>query len=110
MLLDLHVSGTATSPRVSWDTKAMQARLAGRASEALTQQTKKLEEDARRLAQQELARQLGAPRDSTAPSVSSKSARDSLERSAKDIFKTLFGKPKQPQPPPPAPAPDTTHH
>ena len=114
VLLDLHLSGNAASPRVSWDTKAMQARLAGRASEALKEQSKKLEEDARRLAQQELARQLGAPKDSTAPSLSDKAARDSLERAAKDLFKNFFGKPKQPPPAPaPAPspqAPDTTHH
>ena len=119
VLLDLHVSGNAKSPRVALDTKAIQARLAGRASEALTQQTKKLEEDAKRVAQQELARQLGAPRDSTAPALSNKAARDSLEHAAKDLLNSFFGKPKKPAAsatppatPPPAPtsAPDTTHH
>src|SRR5262249_6847459 len=43
LLLDLHVSGTTTSPRVSLDTQAMQARLAGRVSDALAQQSRKLE-------------------------------------------------------------------
>jgi hypothetical protein len=111
VLLDLHLSGTTTSPRVSWDTRAMQARLAGRVSDALTQQSKKLEADAKAAAQQALMQQLGAPKDSTAPNLNSKATRDSLERAAKDLFKNFFGKPKQPSPPPPpAQAPDTTQH
>ena len=115
VLLDLHLSGTTTSPRVAWDTKAMQARLAGRVSDALTQQSRKLEADAKAAAQQALLQQLGAPRDSTAPNLNSKATRDSLERAAKDLFKNFFGKPKQPASPPPAqpapaPAPDTTKH
>jgi len=116
VLLDLHVSGSTTSPRVSLDTKAIQARLAGKVSDALTQQGKKLEADARDAAHQALMQQLGAPKDSTKPALdlNSKSTRDSLAREAKDLFKNLFGKPKPPSPPPtqpaPAPAPDTTKH
>jgi hypothetical protein len=108
VLLDLHVSGNAKSPRVSLDTKAIEARLAGRVSEALTEQSRKLEADAKAAAQQALMQQLGAPKDSTAPKLdlNSKATRDSLAREAKDIFKNLFGKPKPPPTPPP---PDTTH-
>jgi len=108
VLLDLHVSGNAKSPRVSLDTKAIQERIAGRVSEALTQQSKKLEADARAAAQAALMQQLGAPKDSTAPKLdlNNKATRDSLAREAKDLFKNLFGKPK-----PAAPAvPDTTGH
>src|SRR5262249_29342219 len=43
MLIDLHVGGSANSPRVSWDTKAMQSRLVGRASAAIEAQRAKLE-------------------------------------------------------------------
>jgi len=111
VLLDLHVSGSTTSPRVSLDTKAIQARLAGRVSDALTEQTRKLEADAKEAARQSL---LGAPGDSTKPKLdlNSKSTRDSLAREAKDIFKNLFGKPKPASPPAPTPssAPDTTQH
>jgi hypothetical protein len=114
VLLDLHVSGNARSPHVTLDTKAIQARLAGKVSEALTQQSKKLEADAREAARQALS---GAPGDSTKPKLdlNDKSTRDSLAREAKDIFKSLFGKPKPASPapgPPPAPssAPDTTKH
>jgi uncharacterized protein involved in outer membrane biogenesis len=116
VLLDLHVSGTTTSPRVALDTKAIQARLAGRVSEALTQQSRKLEADAKEAARQAMLQQLGAPRDSSAPALNlnNKATRDSLAREAKDIFKNLFGKPKPPPPPPtppaPASAPDTTKH
>ena len=115
VLLDLHLSGNAKSPRVSWDTKAMQARLAGRVSDALAEQSRKLEADAKEAARQAMLQQLGAPRDSAAPKIdlNSKATRDSLERAAKDLFKNLFGKPKPPAPPPataPPSAPDTTQH
>jgi hypothetical protein len=107
VLLDLHVSGSARSPRVALDTKAMQARLVGRVSDALAEQSRKLEADAKEAARQALLQQLGAPRDTTkgALNLNDKSTRDSLERAAKDIFKNLFGKPK-----PAPPAPDTTKH
>ena len=108
VLLDLHVTGSARSPRVALDTQAIQARLAGKVSEALTQQSRKLEADAKEAARQAL---LGTPGDSTKPhlDLNSKSTRDSLAREAKDLFKNLFGKPKPPSPPP-SPAPDTTKH
>ena len=109
VLLDLHVSGNAKSPHVTLDTKAIQARLAGKVSEALTQQSRKLAADAQEAARQAL---LGAPGDSTKPKLdlNSKSTRDSLAREAKDLFKNLFGKPKPPATPPPSSSPDTTKH
>jgi hypothetical protein len=110
VLLDLHVAGTTASPRVSLDTKAIEARLAGRVSEALSQQSRKLEADAKEAARQALS---GAQGDSTKPKLdlNNKSTRDSLAREAKDLFKNLFGKPKPASPPPsPPPAPDTTRH
>ena len=111
MLLDLHVSGTAKSPRVSWDANAMKARLAGRASDALSEQRHKLEAQAKQEAQRALLEKLGAPRDSTAAPVTTAGARDTLRSAAKDLFQGLFGKKKPavpPAAPPPAPAPDTT--
>jgi hypothetical protein len=106
VLLDLHVSGNANSPRVALDTKAIQARLAGKVSEALTEQSRKLEADAKEAARQAL---MGTPGDSTKPKLdlNNKSTRDSLAREAKDLFKNLFGKPKPATPPP---APDTAKH
>ena len=105
VLLDLHVSGNAKSPRVALDTKAMQARLVGRVSDALAEQSRKLEADAKEAARQALLQQMGAPRDSTAPRIdlNNKATRDSLERAGRDLLKNLFGKPK-----PPAPSPATT--
>jgi len=105
VLLDLHVSGNANSPRVSLDTKAIQARLAGKVSEALTEQSRKLEADAKAAARQAL---MGTPGDSTQPrlDLNNKSTRDSLAREAKDLFKNLFGKPKPAAPP----AADSTKH
>jgi hypothetical protein len=107
VLLDLHVGGTATAPRVSLDTKAIQARLAGRASEALAEQSRKLEAEAKEAARQAL---MGTPGDSTKPKLdlNSKATRDSLAREAKDIFKNLFGKPKPVPPPQPTPTPTPT--
>ena len=110
VLLDLHVSGNAKSPRVALDTKAMQARLVGRVSDALAEQSRKLEADAKEAARQAMLQQLGAPRDSTAPRIdlNNKATRDSLERAGRDLLKNLFGKPKPPAPPPSAS--DTSQH
>ena len=107
LLLDLHVSGSARSPRVTWDTNAMRARLAGRASEALAAQRSKLEADTREAAKQALLEKLGAPRDSTAPrtSLNPTATRDSLRTAAKELLDGFFGGRKQPAPPS---APDTT--
>ncbi len=112
MLLDLRVSGSAKSPRVSWDTNAMRSRLAGRASEALTELRNKLEADAKAAARQALLDKLGAPRDSSGGNVplAPGAARDTLRSAAKELLKDFFGRKPAPTPPPPTPtpaAPDT---
>jgi autotransporter translocation and assembly factor TamB len=123
MLLDLHVSGSARSPRVSWDTNAMRARLAGRASEALAEQRTKLEADAREAARQALLNRFGVAGDSTAPKMplTGTAARESVSSAARGLLKNFFGgkkpvptapapAPVLPPPPPPAAVPDTTQH
>jgi hypothetical protein len=107
MLLDLKVGGNAKSPRVSWDTQAMQARLAGRASQALAEQSRKLEQQAKQAAEQALIRQL-SPQDSTAKPITSAGARDSLRSAAKGLLEGLLGGKKPATPPAPAPAPAPT--
>jgi hypothetical protein len=115
MLLDLRVSGSARSPRVSWDTNAMRARLAGRASDALAEQRAKLEADAREAARRALLERLGGRRDSTgagdsaatAPQLAPGSARDTLRSAAKGLLEGFFGRRKGAAP---APPPDTTPH
>jgi len=93
----------------------MRARLEGRASQALAEQRTKLEAVAKEAARQALAERLGLARDSAATRdsgavrapLSSRAARDSLEKAAKELLKSLFGRPK---PAPPSTAPDTTRH
>ncbi len=115
MLLDLRVTGTAKSPRIAWDTQAMRARLAGKASQAIAEQRAKLETQAKQAEAQakqaaaaELAKRLGLAHDSTAtapalPSV--QATKDSLRKAAGGLLNGFFGK----RNPPPAPA-DTTKH
>jgi len=126
MLLDLHVTGSAGSPRVTWDTSAMRSRLAGRASEALAEQRAKLEGDAREAARQALLNRFGVAGDTTAEKLplTGTAARDSVRAAAKTLLKNFFGSRKAPAsapapaPPPPPQAsptapqapPDTSHH
>lgn len=126
MLLDLRVTGSAKAPRVAWDTRAMQARLAGKASEALAEQRAHLEQSAREAARQAVLQRFGVPADSSRPAVplTAGAARDSARSAAKGLLKNFFGSKPQPAPstppaatptpsPTPAPAttaPDTTQH
>jgi hypothetical protein len=117
MLLDLHVSGSAKAPRVSWDTNAMRMRLAGKASAALADQRAKLEADAKEAARQEVLRRFGVQQDSAAKlnPLTPNAARDSVRSAAKGLLKSFFGKKPAPAAPAPAPAapataPDTTQH
>ncbi len=117
MLLDLHVTGSARSPRVSWDTNAMRARLEGRASEALAEQRAKLEADAREAARQALLNRFGVAGDSSATKMplTGTAARESVSSAARGLLKSFFGSrkatpPAQPRTPapalvPPSPAP-----
>ena len=120
MLLDLHVTGSAKSPRVSWDTNAMRLRLAGKASEALAEQRAKLEADAKEAARQAVLQRFGAQRDSASKllPLNANAARDSVKSAASGLLKNFFGKKPAPAPAapatppatPPATAPDTTQH
>lgn len=120
MLLDLRVTGSAKAPRVAWDTRAMQARLAGRASEALAEQRAHLEQSAREAAQQAVLKRFGVPGDTSKAAVplTAGAARDSVKSAAKGLLKNFFGGSKKPAaepltPPAPAPSPttpDTTQH
>jgi len=119
LLLDLRVSGPARAPRIAWDTGAMRARLAGRASEALAEQRTKLEADAREAARRALLERLGSARDTTGDSAAAISrltpdaARDTLRAAAKGLLEGFFGRkksvaPAPAAPPPPAPPADTS--
>ena len=107
MLLDLRVTGSARSPRVAWDTRAMQARLAGRASEAFAEQRAHLEQSARDAARQAVLQRFGVPGDSSRPAVpiTAGAARDSVRSAARALLRDFFGRPGQPHTPVTAPAP-----
>ena len=89
LLLDLKVTGTGRAPRVAWDGQAMRDRVAGRASQALKAQHKRLEREvedavaARRRAAEDSARAaVGRARQGLA---------DSLRRRAGGVLKGFFG-------------------
>ena len=106
MLLDLRVTGPARAPRIAWDSQAMRARLAGRASQAIAEQGAKLQAQARESAQQALAQRLGLAADSVKQVSAAQrlqAARDSIRRAAGGMLKGFFGS-KQ------GTAPDTTKH
>jgi hypothetical protein len=114
VLLDLRVRGSAKAPKVDWDTRAMRDRLAGRASQALTEQKRKLIDA---IAPAFDPRTLLSPDSSNKVRESlSRITRDSLKTTAKDLFQNFFGGKKKGAPAPapaplapapPAPAPDT---
>jgi hypothetical protein len=112
MLLDLHVTGSAKSPRVAWDTRAMRDRLAGRASQALVEQRTKIEADAKEAAQRALAQRLGLAADSTRRTSAAEqlqAVRDSLRRAAGGALKNFFSPPVK-KPLPLQLPPDTSAH
>jgi hypothetical protein len=89
LIVDLRVTGTAKAPRVTLDQKSMQNRLIGKASDALEEQKKRVEEEIRRAI---LGRQQ-ASQDSAkqSPALSGKALEDSLKKAARDLFKGFFG-------------------
>jgi hypothetical protein len=109
LILDLHVSGPAKAPRIVWDTKAMAARVAGRASDALAEQRTKIENDAREAARQILLEKLGGKRDSTGAPIKPGAVADTLRAAAKDLLDGFLGRKKKSEPLPP-PVVDTTKH
>lgn len=108
LLLDLRVTGPAKAPHIAWDTKAMAARLAGRASGALAEQREKIEKDAREAARQILAEKLGGKRDSTGGTLNPGAVADSLRTAAKDLLDGFLGRKKKSEPLPVPPPADTT--
>jgi hypothetical protein len=110
LLLDLHVGGTAKSPRVAWNSRAMRDRLAGRASSAIAEQRAKLEAEAKAAAQQALQRRLGLAADTTGGLTAEQrlqATRDSLRKAAGSAVDKFFGGLGKKKDAPPAPA-DTT--
>jgi hypothetical protein len=89
LLLDLRVKGRASSPEVSWDSRAMRDRLAGKASQAIEEQRAKLESEARAAADARVR----AAQDSARATVARarQAASDSLKRRAGDVLKGFFG-------------------
>ncbi len=89
LLLDLKVGGTAKSPRVAWDSRAMRDRLAGRASQAMDAQRRKLEGELREAA---TARQQAIEDSARAAAARAQRAlADSLRREAGEALKGFFG-------------------
>jgi len=105
VLLDLRVTGPARSPHVAWDTHAMQARLAGRASAALAEQRTRLEAEGREAARRALESRLMPGRDSIAATpLTTGTVRDTLASAARGLLRGFFGRPTRTS------APDTTRH
>jgi AsmA-like C-terminal region/AsmA family len=89
VLIDLHVGGTAKSPRIAWNTRSMRDRLAGKASTLLTEQREKIKD--------ELLRQTGAGGgvDSVLralPKITTKTTGRELEKQGHDLLQSLFGR------------------
>jgi hypothetical protein len=90
LLLDLRVTGTAKSPRVSWDKSAMMDRLMGRRSQALVEMGEKLGEDAL----EALGARGGGVSDTSLADYEARirAVADSLKKlKARDVLKNLFG-------------------
>ena len=89
LLVDLRVNGPAKAPRVTLDTRAMRDRLAGKVSQALVDQRKRLEQEVR----DGLDQRQQAATDSARKAVDleRRALEDSLKRKAKDLLKGFFG-------------------
>jgi len=90
LLLDLKVTGSAKSPKISWDKSAMLNRLMGKNSQALREKGEKLGIDAL----QSLGERGGGTPDSSLADYEKRvrAVADSLKKlKGKDILKNLFG-------------------
>jgi hypothetical protein len=89
VLLDLRVTGPAKSPKIAWDPEAMQARLAGRANDALIEQKEKFERSVR----DTVEKQVAAAQDSGRAAVEryQKAVQDSLRKKGRDLLQGFFG-------------------
>jgi hypothetical protein len=104
ILIDLRVTGSAKSPRIDWDQKAMGERARGQISSSLEKQRAKLEDELlNALGQKKTG---GAAGDSAGPRSPEDEARarraleDSLKKAAHGLLDGFFSKPKR----------DTTRH
>jgi len=97
-LIDLLLTGNARAPRVAIDSRTMQARLAGRASQALEELRAKLTRDA-------LPRASGTPDSAGAPPADAKQTEKDLKKKANELLEGWFGKKRAPPAPAPTSAP-----
>jgi hypothetical protein len=95
LLVDVRLAGTAKQPRVGLDHRAMRDRLEGRASQALAEQRAKVEEQLRDAVKSRQEAALDSLRRETQRRIE-KSGRDTLARTATDLFKGFFGKGAKP--------------
>lgn len=89
VLLDLHVGGTAKSPRVTWDASAMRDRVEGRVSQALQAQQQKLEGELRQAVQER--QQMAADSVRRSAARLEQAVKDSLRHKAGDLLRGFFG-------------------
>lgn len=89
VLLDLHVGGTAKSPRVTWDAGAMKDRVEGRVSQALQAQQQKLEGELRQAAQER--QQMAADSLRRTAARLEQAVKDSVRHKAGDLLRGFFG-------------------
>jgi AsmA protein len=99
LLLDLHVTGNAKSPRVALDSKVMRDRLAGKATNLLRDQRARLGDALLRssgLAPRDSGVADSAGRNTTKPDT--KALGKELQKQGEDLFKGFFGGRKKPAP------------
>lgn len=89
VLLDLHVGGTAKSPRVTWDSGAMRDRVEGRVSQALQAQQQKLEGELRQAVQER--QQMAADSLRRSAARLKQAVKDSVRHKAGDLLRGFFG-------------------
>jgi hypothetical protein len=90
VLIDLRLTGSAKSPRVTWNTRSMRERLAGRAGSVLAEQRERIREELRRQISSggvdSLVKAL--------PKLSGKDVGKDLEKQGRDLLDGFFGKRK----------------
>jgi hypothetical protein len=100
LLLDLRVSGAVAAPRVVWDTRATQDRLAGKLSKAILDQRKRIEDQV--LTEAQARRKTVEDSARIAVNQVQQAARDSLQRRARNVLDGFFrDKGSKPAPEPP---------
>jgi len=89
VLMDFRVTGNARDPHVAWDPSAMRARLAGRVSQALTEQKQKFEQ----MARDSVNRRVAAYQDSARAAAQryQSAMKDSMKKKGVDLLRGFFG-------------------